>query len=363
MTSNPLRELSRLGQSPWLDNLSRTLLRDGELERLRDEDGITGVTSNPAIFQKAIADGRHYRDDLAEIAAREPHPERRYEALVIPDVQAACAMFHDTFTRTDGDDGYVSVEVSPHLAYDADATLAEGLRLREAVGAENVLIKVPATEPGIEAIEALTARGVNVNVTLIFSLGQARRVQDAYVRGVRRWLADGGSARVLKSVASVFLSRIDTLVDARLEALGTDRALALRGRTGVALAKLAYQDYRARTAQGDFAELARLGVRPQYLLWGSTGTKNPAYSDVLYVESVIGPQTVNTMPDAALVAFRDHGRAAVTITDDVSGARDQFARLRAFDIDLEAVGEELQRAGVDLFADAFDQLLAEVGAA
>jgi transaldolase len=360
---NPLRELTALGQSLWLDNLSRTLLRDGELEALRDNDGITGVTSNPAIFQKAIADGHYYREDLAALAPAEADPERRYEALVIPDIRAACTLFRNVFERTNGDDGYVSLEVSPHLAYDAAATVRAALRLRDAVARENLLVKVPATPPGIDAFEQLTARGVNVNVTLIFSLGQARQVADAYLRGARLWLTSGGDVRALKSVASVFLSRIDTLVDSRLDALGTDAALGLRGRTGVALAKLAYQDYKARFRGTGLAELRRLGLRPQYLLWGSTGTKNADYSDVLYLESVIGPETVNTAPDTALAAFRDHGRAALTLEQDVERARDQFARLQALEIDLEALGQDLQQAGVDLFVEAFDRLLAEVGQA
>jgi transaldolase len=356
-----LRGLTRLGQILWLDNLSRTLLRDGELARLRDEDGITGVTSNPAIFQKAIAEGRHYRDDLRRVASELSDSERRYETLVVADICDACEQFRDVFVATHGEDGYVSLEVSPHLAYDAEGTVEAALRLRRMVDRDNLLIKVPATPPGIDAFERLTARGVNVNVTLIFSLAQARQVANAYVRGAQQWLAAGGRPRALKSVASVFLSRIDTLVDARLEELGTAAAMALRGRTGVALAKLAYQDYRARFHGAPFAELRRSGVRPQYLLWGSTGTKNPAYSDVLYLESVIGPETINTAPDAALAAFRDHGRAALTLESGVDEARQQYARLQALQIDLEAVGAELQRAGVELFVEAYDKLLDQVG--
>jgi transaldolase len=355
-----LRELTRLGQILWLDNLSRTLLRDGLLQRLKEDDGITGVTSNPAIFQKAIGEGRYYREDLAKISAAETDPERRYEALVIPDVQAACALFEDVHARTGGDDGYVSLEVSPALADDPQATFESALRLRAAVRRDNLLIKVPATPAGIEAFERLTAEGVKVNVTLIFSMGQVRAVADAYLRGARRFLAAGGEPRALKSVASVFLSRVDTLIDARLEQLGTERALALRGRSGVALAKLAYQDYLARFHGAEFADLERQGVRPQYLLWGSTGTKNPAYSDVLYLESVIGPETINTAPDGALDAFRDHGRPAPTLEQDVGAARDQFEALAQLGIDVEDVGRELQSAGVQLFAEAFDRLLAEV---
>jgi transaldolase len=358
---NRLQEITRLGQCLWLDNLSRTLLRDGELARLRDEDGITGVTSNPAIFQKAIADGRYYRDDLARISASEPDPEERYEALVIPDVQDACGLFRDIYAATNGDDGYVSLEVSPRLAYDADATIEAAVRLRAAVDRDNLLIKVPATPPGIDAFERLTAQGVNVNVTLIFSLAQVRQVAEAYVRGAQQWVSSGGEPRALKSVASVFLSRIDTLVDGRLETLGTPAAAALQGRTGVAVAKLAYQDYLARFHGAVFSDLRRRGVRPQYLLWGSTGTKNPAYSDVLYLESVIGPETINTAPDAALDAFRDHGRAAATLEEWVDDARNQFARLQALQVDLDAIGDELQHAGVDLFVEAFDRLLVEVG--
>ncbi len=356
-----LLALREQGQSPWLDNLSRTLLRDGELQRLID-DGLSGVTSNPSIFQKAIADGRYYREDLAEIARNEDDAERRYEALVTPDIQAACDLFREVFAATDGDDGYVSLEVSPHLAYDTDATVEAALRLRAAVDRANVLIKVPATPPGVVAVERLTAMGVNVNVTLMFSLVHCHLVADAYMRGAREWIASGGEARALKSVASLFLSRVDTLIDERVtrDSSGSEESMPLRGRTGVALAKCAYQDYLARFHGEPFADLGGRGVRPQYMLWGSTGTKNPQYSDLLYVEPLIGPETVNTLPDATLAAFQDHGAAVPMLTDDLDAAHQQLARLEAQGIDLEAVGEELQRAGVDLFIDAFDRLQAEV---
>lgn len=351
-----LLTLRQLGQSVWLDNLSRTLLREGGLARLV-EDGLSGVTSNPSIFHKAIAAGAHYGDDLARLKASELDAEQRYERLVIPDIQAACDLLVPVFEQTRGDDGYVSLEVSPKLAYEEDATVRAAERLRQAVARDNLLVKVPATPAGRRAFERLIAQGVNVNVTLMFSLSHVREVAQAYVRGARRWHANGGDPRSLKSVASLFLSRVDTLVDRQLDALGHAQARALRGATGVALAKLAYQRYKALFHGPDFAELAAAGVRPQYLLWGSTGTKNPAYSDVLYVEPLIGPETVNTLPDATLAAFRDHGKAALTLECDVEPARAQFLALEQMGIDLEAVGETLQAEGVRLFDEAYSGLL------
>ncbi len=354
--SNPLRAVNALGQHIWLDNLSRTLLREGILQRLVEEDGINGVTSNPAIFQKALADSPYYRDDLAALMARPLSAEERYEALVIPDIQAACDVLRPVFERSGGDAGYVSLEVSPALAHDEEGTLSAARRLKKAVGRDNLLIKVPSTPAGIRAFERLIAEGVNVNVTLMFSLAHEEAVAQAYIRGARRWVQGGGDPKRLKSVASIFMSRVDTLVDKRLEALGGD-ALALRGKSAVAMAKRCYRRYRELFHGEAFADLAKVGVRPQYPLWASTGTKNPAYSDVMYLEPLIGPESVNTVPDATLAAFRDHGRAALTLTEGMAEADAQVAALAALGIDLDAVGEELQTDGVKLFVDAFDKLL------
>lgn len=354
---NPLLELHALGQRVWLDNLSRTLLREGALKKLIAEDGLAGVTSNPSIFFKAISESPYYRDELAALSRRTAlTAEERYEQLAVADIQAACDLLRPIYGQTAGEDGYVSLEVSPALAHDAAATIAAAKRLKAAVGRENLLIKVPATPAGVRAVETLIGAGLSINVTLMFSLEHVRQIARAYMRGLGKWIEGGGDARRVKSVASLFLSRVDTLVDKKLDAAGGN-ALSLRGKSGVALAKLAYQEYARLFKGADFAPLAARGARPQYLLWASTGTKNPAYSDVLYVESLIGPETINTLPDATLAAFRDHGRAALTLESGVEAATEQFTALEHLGIDMREVGEELQNEGVKLFAQSFDQLL------
>jgi len=354
---NPLLELKALGQRIWLDNLSRTLLSEGGLKQFVEDDGVAGVTSNPTIFFKAISESPYYRDEVARLVRDETlTPEQRYERLAISDIQAACDVLRPLYERTGGDDGYVSLEVSPALAHDAPATIASAKRLKAAVHRDNLLIKVPATPAGITAFETLIGAGCSVNVTLMFSLDHVRSIARAYVRGMRKWTGDGGNARSVKAVASLFLSRVDTLVDRKLEAIGGE-ALALRGKSGVALAKLAYQEYKTFFRGAEFAPLASLGARPQYLLWASTGTKNPAYSDVLYVESLIGPETINTVPDATLAAFRDHGHAGLTLESVIELSRRQFEMLARHGIDMQKVGGELQVEGVRLFASSFDQLL------
>jgi transaldolase len=353
-TMNPLLELHALGQRIWLDNLSRTLLREGALQKLIAEDGVAGVTSNPTIFFKAISDSPYYRDELAALKRDvKLTPEQRYEQLALADIQAACDLLHPLFEKSAGEDGYVSLEVSPALAHDTAGTIAAGKRLRAAVRRDNLLIKVPATPAGVSAVEALIASGCSVNVTLMFSLHHVRDIAQAYVRGLDQWIAGGGNPRRVKSVSSLFLSRVDTLVDKKLDAIGGD-ALALRGKAAVALAKLAYQEYMKIFLSGEFS--AR-GARPQYLLWASTGTKNPAYRDVMYVESLIGPQTINTLPDATLAAFRDHGKAQATLGTDLAGAQRQFDALAKAGIDMHAIGEQLQTEGIVLFEQSFNELL------
>lgn len=355
---NPLLELHDLGQRIWLDNLSRTLLREGALKRLVDEDRLAGVTSNPTIFFKAISESPYYREDLSRLKGDSRlAAEERYEQLAIPDIQAACDLLRPLHDSSDGNDGYVSLEVSPALAHDAEKTVAAARRLRSAVGRDNLLIKVPGTPAGVVAIEQLIGEGQSINVTLMFSLEHVREVARAYIGGLTRWTAGGGDARQVKSVASLFLSRVDTLVDKRLEAIG-EEALILRGKSGVALAKLAYQEYKAIFRDAGFSSLAARGARPQYPLWASTGTKNPAYSDVMYVEPLIGPETINTLPDVTLAAFRDHGRADSTLEQDVDAARRHFESLARVGIDMRQVGETLQAEGVKLFAQSFEQLLA-----
>lgn len=354
---NPLVQLHALGQSVWLDNLSRTLLREGGLKRLIEDDGVSGVTSNPTIFFKAISESPYYKDDFERVKGDgSMTAEQRYEALAIPDIQEACDLLRPVYEKTGGDDGYVSLEVSPALAHDAPATAAAGLRLKAAIGRPNLLIKVPATSAGLQAIERLIAQGCSVNVTLMFSLDHVRDVAGAYICGLGEFVAAGGDPKAVKSVASLFLSRVDTLADKRLEVLGGE-ALTLRGRTGVALAKLAYEEYKAIFRGPLFAPLAAKGARPQYLLWASTGTKNPAYSDVMYLEPLIGPETVNTVPDATLAAFRDHGRAADTLERDVGLAREQFASLARLGVHMGKVGQQLQQEGLKLFEQSFADLL------
>lgn len=353
---NPLLQIQAQGQQIWLDNLSRTLLNDGHLARLITEDGVAGVTTNPSIFHKAIADGRYYEDDLSALKARDLAAEARYEQLVISDVRRACELLDATFRRSDRKAGYVSLEVSPALAHDAAATVAAGLRLRQAVARDNLLIKVPATTAGLQAIETLIGRGVNVNVTLMFSLTHVDEVAGAYVRGLQRLVEDGGDPSGVMSVASLFLSRVDTLIDKQLEALGGE-ALSLRGGTAVALAKLAYARYRERFHGSGFAALREAGARPQYMLWASTGTKNPAYGDLLYVEPLVGPETVSTLPDATLAALRDHGRIEPSLNEGLADARRHFNALAALGIDMEAEGEHLQREGLAQFESAFGKLL------
>ena len=355
---NPLLALRDCGQRVWLDNLSRTLLREGALRRLMEEDGVAGVTSNPTIFYKAISESPYYRDDLAALKRdARLSAEERYERLASPDIQAACDLLRPVFDASGGEDGYVSLEVSPALAHDSEGTVAAAKRLRTAVNRANLLVKVPATPAGVRAIAELIGQGLSINVTLMFSLEHVRAVANAYVQGLTRWGAGGGDLRSIKSVASLFLSRVDTLIDKRLDAAGGE-ALTLRGKSGVALAKLAYREYQSIFKGASFAPLAARGARTQQMLWASTGTKNAAYSDVLYVEPLIGPETINTLPDATLAAFRDHGRAAQTLEVGVDDARRQFDALARAGIDMGQVGEELQAEGVKLFAQSFDQLLA-----
>ena len=353
---NPLQEIKRLGQSVWLDNLSRTLIQEGGLQRLITEDGVSGVTSNPAIFFNAISKSPYYRDDVARLKAAKTPAEPLYETLVVPDIQAACDLMRPEYERTHGRDGYVSLEVSPALAHDAAGTVAAGLRLKATVQRKNLLIKVPATPAGLTAIEELISQGCSVNVTLMFSLTHVDAVAKAYVRGLQRLVDAGGDPRPVKSVASLFLSRVDTLVDKQLDGVGGD-ALKLRGKAGVALAKLAYREYQKTFTSDAFLKLAARGAVPQFMLWASTGTKNAAYSDVMYVEPLIGPDSVNTIPDATLAAFRDHGKAANTLDTGMADAQAHFDALAKAGINMQQVGETLQVEGVKLFEQAFDQLL------
>jgi transaldolase len=353
---NPLRQLEETGQAVWLDYIRRDLLRDGELARLVEEDGITGVTSNPAIFQKAIGESELYDEQLS--AALRENPEATaldlYEAIAITDIRMAADVLRSPWEATGGADGFVSLEVSPHLARDTNGTVEEARRLWAAVDRPNLMIKVPATAQGIPAIETLLAEEINVNVTLMFSQADYEAVAHAYLRGV----AAAATPRSVSSVASFFVSRVDSKLDDRLEAVGSDEALALRGRIGIDNSKLAYRRYQQLFEGEAFAPLAAGGARVQRVLWASTSTKNPAYRDVLYVEELIGPRTVDTLPPETLTAFRDHGRVRPSLLDDVEGARRRIASLAEMGIDLDRATAELQEEGITKFAEPFDRLIA-----
>ncbi len=347
-----LHDLHREGQSVWLDFIRRDMLRNGELASMV-EDGIRGLTSNPAIFKNAIAGSDDY-DDAIAAAPDDASPLAVFESLAIADIQDAADLLRGVYNSSDGDDGYVSLEVSPHLAHETEGTIAEAHRLWGLVDRPNLMIKVPATAAGIPAIEELIAAGINVNATLMFSMQDYENVAQAYVRGLRR----AEEPAKIASVASFFVSRVDTSTDSALEKNGSDEAMAQRGKAAVANAKLAYRRYQEIFEADSFADMIGKGARPQRVLWASTGTKNPEYSDVLYVEPLIGANTVNTMPPATIDAFLDHGDVTKgELTENVEGARHDIEVLADFGIDFEQITADLQVAGVKAFQDSFDDLL------
>ena len=364
MPTSPLNELTRLGQSIWYDNISRELLDSGELKRMVDEEGVTGVTSNPTIFDKAIAGSSAYDADIRKLIEVGASAHDIYEGLVVEDVRSAADVLRAVFDSTQGADGYVSLEVSPLLAADTAETIEQARHLFSLVGRPNLMIKVPATPEGIPAIETLTGEGINVNVTLIFSLGGYRQVADAYVRGLEKRRADGQPLNRVASVASFFVSRVDTAVDSRLDqriAAETDSAgkqalQRLLGTAAISNSKLAYNMFED-VFGGRFESLHEAGANVQRVLWASTSTKNPAYRDVMYVEELIGPNTVNTMPPATLAAFRDHGVVRPTLQAGVEQARANLKALREAGIDLDEVTDELLEAGVTSFAKSFEELM------
>lgn len=356
--TNPLRRVHELGQSIWLDDIRRGWLRDGHLARLIADDALAGVTSNPAIFAKSIGEGAEYNEGIANLARAGRSIDEIYETLALEDVQAAADLFRQTYAATKGADGFVSLEVSPHLADDTRGTVAEGLRLWQAFDRSNAMIKVPGTQAGLPAITELIAAGVNINVTLLFSVERYRAVVDAYLAGLEQRAKAGKPIDKVASVASFFLSRIDTLVDAKLDAIDTDEAKAQRGRAAIASAKLAYQHYKQWIASPRWQALASSGARPQRLLWASTSSKDPAYKDTMYVEALIAPNTVNTLPPATVDAYRDHGEPALRIEDDLAGVKQTVQVLHELGIDLEVVSQQLEREGVKKFKEPFDALLA-----
>ena len=359
--TNAIQELQKQGQSVWYDNIRRGLITSGELERLI-EQGVTGLTANPTIFEKAISGSTDYDEALLELARTPMSAMDTYEALAIDDIGNVADLLRPVYDRTRGADGYASLEVSPALAFDSDGTVAEAERLFATLGRPNVMIKVPATPEGMPAIRRLIGEGINVNVTLIFSLEAYEQVREAYVNGLEDLSRSGGDLSKVASVASFFVSRVDTMVDTQLgERAGPDGRLSdLQGKAAVANAKVAYQAFRGTFGSERFASLSTNGARVQRPLWASTGTKNPAYSDVLYIESLVGPDTVNTMPPATMTAFLEHGRAAPTLEDGLQEASDHLEALSDAGISMDGVTSKLLADGVKSFADSFDRLLANV---
>jgi transaldolase len=350
-----LHELSELGQSVWIDFLSRQLLQSGELARMMEDDAVVGITSNPTIFQKAISAGDDYDEQLREVLAEEDDPKEVFLRLAVQDVQDACDVLRQVWDGGGGKDGYVSIEVDPNFAYDTDATIGEAQRLHEVVDRPNCFVKIPGTKPGLPAIEEMIARGRSINVTLIFSLQRYAEVVEAYLRGLERLVESGGDPGSVASVASFFVSRVDTEADRRLDEVGAPAEL--KGKLAVANAKLAYERYKELFSGERWEALRAKGATTQRCLWASTSTKNPDYRDVLYVEELIGPETVNTMPEETIRAFQDHGEVAPTLERDLDEAKRVFERIAEAGVDYDDVVVVLEREGVDKFSDSFRELL------
>ncbi|MDA1081396.1 MAG: transaldolase [Gemmatimonadetes bacterium] len=361
MPATPLHALNAAGQSIWLDYIDRTLVLSGDLARRIDADALTGMTSNPTIFEKALAHGTAYDTQLASLSS-DRTPWAIFEAIETDDVRSACDVFRPTYDATDGADGYVSIEVSPGAAHDTPGTVQEARRLWHAVDRPNVMIKVPGTPAGCGALRLLIADGINVNVTLLFARSAYASVIDAYMKGLKDRATTGGALARVSSVASFFVSRVDTEVDRRLEAIGTPAALLLRGTAAVANAKMAYALFRERFSGPRWETLVAKGARVQRPLWASTGTKNPDFSDVKYVEALIGSDTVNTLPPATLDAFRDHGTVARSVDVDSDGARDAIEMIEAAGVSLTEVTDKLLVEGLESFQKSFDSLLAGIEA-
>ena len=367
--TNPVRDLQKFGQSVWLDYIRRNLITSGELQRLIDEDGLRGITSNPAIFEKAISGSNDYADLLKSLQSRtDLDAKARYEILAIRDIQDAADLLRPVYQETKRRDGYVSLEVSPYLAHDTEGSIQEARRLWKAVARENVMIKIPGTPEGLPAIQQLISEGININITLLFSQKVYVQVTEAYLAGLEKLAASGGDVSKMASVASFFISRIDSLVDSEIEnrlkhakdAREQAQLKSLLGKVAIANGKLTYQLYQSIFSTTRWKKLASLGAKTQRVLWASTSTKNPAYRDVLYVEELIGPDTVNTIPPATLDAFRDHGHARLSLTEDVDAAKETMETLAKVGISIDQVTSKLTEDGVRLFEEAFDKLLQAV---
>ena len=360
--SNPLAEAYGIGQSMWLDYIQKSLL-DGDLQTMIKEDKVMGLTSNPAIFEQAIAKTNEYDGDIRTIVSADSNVSalELFNQLAIPDIQAAADAFAETYEATDGVDGMVSFEVTPDLAHDAAGTIAMGVELHKRVNRPNLMIKVPGTKAGVKAFEALTALGINVNVTLLFSISRYREIAQAYIRGLERRHAAGESVKRIASVASFFVSRVDVSVDNALAGINNESASSLTGKIAIANAKVAYGHFVNLFGSEQFAKLAEQGARPQRLLWASTGVKNPDFSDVLYVEELIGPDTVNTLPPATMNAFKDHGVAESRLARNLAQAHKDISALSDLGISLNDITDQLEADGITSFVEAFDRLLDVLG--
>jgi len=363
MKKNPLLQLQTFGQSIWLDFIRRGMIVSGELGRLIEENGLKGVTSNPSIFEKAIAESSDYDSAIRSLAREGKSAAQIYEELVVEDIRQTADLFRPLYDRMDGRDGFVSLEVSPHLAHDTDGTVREARHLWAKVDRPNVLIKVPGTVEGLPAIRQLISEGINVNVTLLFGLSRYQAVAEAYIAGLEERAAGGLPLGRISSVASFFLSRIDVLVDPLLEkklqegGRLADSASLLRGKVAIASAKAAYQLYKEIHKEERFRKLAAKGARPQRVLWASTSSKDPAFSDVKYVEALIGADTVNTVPLETLIAYRDHGNPAPRLEEDLEASKRVLQQLKETGIDLDAVTLQLENEGIEKFVNPFDKLL------
>lgn len=352
-----IHKLADAGQSVWIDSLSRDDIESGDLQGLVDE-GVTGVTSNPTIFQEAISESSRYDEQLAQLSRQTDDPKEIFLALARDDIKNACDLLRPVWDRTEGKDGHISLEVSPDLAYDTDATIAEAQRLHEMVDRPNLLVKIPATEAGLPAIEEMISRGRSINVTLIFSLERYRAVARAYIRGLSRLVENGGDPSGVSSVASFFVSRVDSEADKRLDKIGRDD---LKGRLAIENAKLAYADFEEIFSGEEWERLAARGANVQRPLWASTSVKNPEYRDTAYVEALVGPDTVNTMPLSTYEAVKDHAEIREDVLrENVDEARKFMEQIQQAGIDYDDVTDTLEREGVQKFADSFDDLLGEI---
>jgi transaldolase len=354
---NPLKRLSELKQSVWYDYIRRDLLTSGELARLIREDGLAGMTSNPTIFQKAIAETDLYDEDVRRSGEEGKEPFAIFEKLAVDDVCRAADLFRPVFDATGGGDGFVSIEVGPRLANDTEGSIREARRLGAACNRPNVMVKIPGTAAGVPAIRQCLAEGININITLLFSVSRHREVMDAYLSALEERVAAGQPIDALRSVASFFVSRVDTNVDKKLDRIGSDAARQLRGKAAIANAKLAYEAFREVFGSPRFAALTAKGASLQRPLWASTSTKDPAYPDLYYVEALVAPDTVDTMPPDTFEAYRDHGDPKIRISDGLEEARKVFGRLAELGIDEGDVSRELEEEGVKKFSDSYDSLL------